>query len=462
MVTIVQKESSVLRKVSQTVKKEEIGSKNIKSAIRKMKEALHSQKDGVAIAAPQIGILLRIFVVSKNIFDDERLRELSNIKSGIGKDLVCINPEITKISKKKIWLPEGCLSVRWLYGEVRRADKATISAYDESGKKFTRGASGLLAQIFQHETDHLDGILFTDKVKNLAELPPPKKIINNKKIKIVFFGTPELAVSVLEELNRAGFTPDIIITAPDRPKGRGLELSPPPVKVWAQKNNIPILQPEKLDTNFIYKLKAKSYQLFIVAAYGKIIPKEILELPTHGTLNVHPSLLPEFRGSSPIESAILSGKEKTGVSIMVLDEKMDHGPILEQEEVPVGDVAGKNELSETLFRMGGQMLSEIIPKWVSGKIKAAPQDESRATYTKKISKEDGLIDLAGDPISNFRKIRAYEGWPGTYFFTERNNKKTRVVIKDAELKNGALVIKKVVPEGKKEMDYEVFAKSTSL
>ena len=175
MVTIVQKESSVLRKVSQTVKKEEIGSKNIKSAIRKMKEALHSQKDGVAIAAPQIGILLRIFVVSKNIFDDERLRELSNIKSGIGKDLVCINPEITKISKKKIWLPEGCLSVRWLYGEVRRADKATISAYDESGKKFTRGASGLLAQIFQHETDHLDGILFTDKAKNLAE-PPPKRL----------------------------------------------------------------------------------------------------------------------------------------------------------------------------------------------------------------------------------------------------------------------------------------------
>ncbi len=156
------------------VRKEEIGGKNIKSAIRKMKEALHSQKDGVAIAAPQIGLSLRIFVVSKNIFDDERLRELSNIKSGIGKDLVCINPEITKVSKKKIWLPEGCLSVRWLYGEVRRADKATISAYDEYGKKFTRGASGLLAQIFQHETDHLDGILFTDKAKNLAELPPPK------------------------------------------------------------------------------------------------------------------------------------------------------------------------------------------------------------------------------------------------------------------------------------------------
>ncbi len=281
-------------------------------------------------------------------------------------------------------------------------------------------------------------------------------MMRNKKLKIVFFGTPELAVFVLEELNRAGFAPDIIITAPDRPKGRGLELSPPPVKVWGQKNNIPIFQPEKLDSGFIRQLSNVNCQLFVVAAYGKIIPKEILALPTHGTLNIHPSLLPEFRGSSPIESAILSGKEKTGVSIMVLDEKMDHGPILAQKEVAISDTLGKNKLSETLFRIGGQMLSEIIPKLVSGKIKAVPQDEGSATYTKKISKEDGLLDIAGDPISNFRKIRAYEGWPGTYFFTERNTKKIRVVIKDAELKDGALVIKKVVPEGKKEISYDKF------
>ncbi len=174
MVTIVQKENPVLRKTARAVEKEEIKSKDVKNAIRKMKEALHSQKDGVAIAAPQIAVPLRIFVVSKDIFDDERLKKLSNIKSGVGKDMVFINPRIVKISKKKIWTPEGCLSVRWLYGDVKRADKATIEAYDESGKKFTRGASGLLAQIFQHETDHLDGVLFTDKAKNLAELPPPK------------------------------------------------------------------------------------------------------------------------------------------------------------------------------------------------------------------------------------------------------------------------------------------------
>ncbi len=174
MVSIVQKENPVLRKIARQVKKEEFGGKDLKNAIRRMKEALHSQKDGVAIAAPQIGVSLRIFVVSRDIFDDERLRKLSNIKSSAGKDQVFINPEITKLSKKKIWTPEGCLSVRWLYGDVKRADKATILAYDENGKKFTRGASGLLAQIFQHETDHLDGVLFTDKARNVAELPPPK------------------------------------------------------------------------------------------------------------------------------------------------------------------------------------------------------------------------------------------------------------------------------------------------
>lgn len=319
----------------------------------------------------------------------------------------------------------------------------------------------------------------------------------NAKPRIAFFGTPELAVFVLEELSKAGLAPDLVITAPDKPKGRGLVLTSPPVKIWAQKSNIPILQPEKLDSKFISTLYTlyptpyrsstsfgsfaslrlqnsskgfsalpdvapEPYTLFIVAAYGKIIPKEILELPTHGTLNVHPSLLPEFRGSSPIESAILSGKEKTGVSIMVLDEKMDHGPIVAQKEFFLNDTSGKNELSEKLFRLGGQMLAEIIPKWIAGEIKAIPQEHGQATYTKKISKKDGLIDLYDGPILNYRKIRAYEGWPGTYFFSDKNGKKIRVVIKNAELKDGALVIKKVVLEGKKEMDYEAFAKPTSL
>lgn len=286
----------------------------------------------------------------------------------------------------------------------------------------------------------------------------------NAKPRIAFFGTPELAVFVLEELSKAGLAPDLVITAPDKPKGRGLVLTPTPVKTWAQKNSILALQSQKLDSDFISKLCALSpipYTLFIVAAYGKIIPKEILEIPKYGTLNVHPSLLPEFRGSSPIESAILSGKEKTGVSIMVLDEEMDHGPIVAQKEIPLSETVGKNELSEKLFRLGGEILAEIIPKWIAGETKATPQEHAKAIYTKKISKEDGLIDLSADPVFNYRKIRAYEGWPGTYFFAKKNGAKIRVVIKEAEIKDDKLIIKKVVPESKKETNYEVFAKSLS-
>lgn len=286
--------------------------------------------------------------------------------------------------------------------------------------------------------------------------------IKNENPRIAFFGTPELAVFTLEELNKAGFKPEVIITAPDKPKGRGLILTPPPVKIWAEQNNVPVLQPEKLDQNFIYKLKTKNYQLFIVAAYGKIIPEEILAIPKHGTLNIHPSLLPEFRGPSPVESAILSGHDKTGVSVMLLDKETDHGPILAQKEIPLDETCRRIALSEKLFRLGGEMLAETIPKWINGEIEAVPQEHGKATYSKKIAKEDGLLDLSGNPVLNYRKIRAYESWPGTYFFAEKGGRKVRVVVKDAELKDGELVIKKIIPEGKKEMDYDIFAKLVSL
>src|SRR3989344_3166071 len=146
----------------------------------------------------------------------------------------------------------------------------------------------------------------------------------------VFFGTPEFAVVVLDELKEHGLTPSLIVTAPDKKRGRKLLLTPQPVKIWAEKNNISILQPEKLDSHFIQGLQHTTYDLFIVAAYGKIIPKSILSLPRHGALNVHPSLLPAFRGASPIQSAILYANI-TGTTIMLMDEVLDHGHIVAQE-----------------------------------------------------------------------------------------------------------------------------------
>lgn len=179
MATIVQKEDPVLRGKAREVRLEEIGTPEFKKIIKDMQKALASQDDGVAIAAPQIAVPMRIFVVAGKAFDiQNRNRDKKDEKKGkaSGKtpDLVCINPVITKLSKEKKWLPEGCLSVRYLYGNVERHARATLTALDEHGKPFTRGGSGLLAQIFQHEVDHLEGTLFIDKAKDIEDIPPEK------------------------------------------------------------------------------------------------------------------------------------------------------------------------------------------------------------------------------------------------------------------------------------------------
>ncbi len=167
MINIVQSENPVLRKDAMPVKVKDILTDQIQNIISDMKEALSTQKDGVAIAAPQIGISLRIFVVSDSI-----LKEADKDYKSIGKDIVFINPEIVKLSRQKVDIEEGCLSVRWKYGKVKRSVKTTIKGYNENGEIVERGASGLLAQVFQHETDHLNGILFTDKAYDIEDIPP--------------------------------------------------------------------------------------------------------------------------------------------------------------------------------------------------------------------------------------------------------------------------------------------------
>jgi peptide deformylase len=178
MKEIVQKENKVLHHPAKEILLSEITSPKIKKILKEMSLALKSQSDGVAIAAPQIGYSLSIFVISGKIFHPAFVKgeeELKKVPEGeIPKDLVFINPKISKMSREKEWLPEGCLSVRWLYGKAHRSKKATVTAYDEKGKKFARGASGLLAQIFQHETDHLKGILFIDHAKDIKEELPVK------------------------------------------------------------------------------------------------------------------------------------------------------------------------------------------------------------------------------------------------------------------------------------------------
>jgi len=275
-------------------------------------------------------------------------------------------------------------------------------------------------------------------------------MINNKKIQSVFFGTSEFSVFVLEELEKRGLSPDLIITSPDKPKGRKLVLTPPPVKIWAEEKGVQFLQPELLDENFVKRLKEKSWDVFLIASYGKIVPQAILDIPKHQTLNVHPSLLPKYRGASPIQSQILNDEQGIGVTIMLVDEKVDHGPILDQELVSMDKWPIKRSvLEKVLGEVGGSLLSNVILEWVDGNIDPQEQDHEKATFCTKIKKEDALIDLNADPYENLLKIYAFEGWPRAYYI-DQNNK--RVVIIDATIdKDGKLRLLRIIPEGKKEI-----------
>lgn len=282
--------------------------------------------------------------------------------------------------------------------------------------------------------------------------------MEKEKIKFAYFGTDEFSVAVLEELKTAQFLPLIIVTVPDRAVGRGLVVTPPPAKQWAQLNGIEVLQPEKLDSDLISKLSGTNYDLFIVASYGKIIPKSILDIPKHGTLNVHPSLLPKYRGPSPIEYQILNDEQEVGVSIMLLDEKMDHGPILAQTyyDTEHNEQLNTSALTIELARRGGALLAKIIPDWLKEKITPKEQEHDKATITKKITKEEGLINLSDNPYQNYLKYLAYDIWPGTYFFTNKYGSQIRIKIKEAGYENGEFKIIRVVPEGGREMNYEDF------
>ena len=265
----------------------------------------------------------------------------------------------------------------------------------------------------------------------------------------IFFGGGDFSVKVAEILFQNDFIPKFIVTTPDKPRGRKLILTPPPLKFWAQKNNIKIYQPEKLEIrNLKLEIGGEDINFNVVAAYGKILSKEIISIPT---INVHPSLLPKFRGPSPIQSFILSGEKETGVTIMLTDEEVDHGPVLAVSRLtPHDSRLYYKELEEKLAELGGKLLTETIPKFINNEIKPILQDHSRATFTKKITKKDGLINLdIESPEIIERKIRAFTPWPSAYCFV--NGK--RIIITKAEIIAGKLKILRVKPEGKKEMNF---------
>ncbi|MBI4199090.1 MAG: methionyl-tRNA formyltransferase [Chloroflexi bacterium] len=234
-------------------------------------------------------------------------------------------------------------------------------------------------------------------------------------MRIVFMGTPGFAIPVLEQLLRSGHPVVGVYTQPDRPAGRGRGLTAPAVKVYAQQKRLPVFQPASFRrTEAVEQLAALRPDGVVVAAYGRLLPGEVLQVAPKGTLNLHPSLLPRYRGPSPVIAALLDGVETTGVTVFLVDEGMDSGPIVGQREVPVlpGDTAGV--LTERLFREGAALLLELLPVWEAGWLRPVPQDEAGATVTRRYAKEDGELDWSLPAALLARRLRAFWPWPGCF------------------------------------------------
>lgn len=235
-------------------------------------------------------------------------------------------------------------------------------------------------------------------------------------MRVVFFGSPTCALPSLQKLLEVGHSIPLIITQPDKPMGRGQKVIPSAVKRFALEKGIPYMQPEKIrkDAYVMERLEAIQPDLNVVVAYGQIIPAAIIYLPKYNSLNVHFSLLPKYRGASPVQGAILNGEEKTGVTIFELNEKMDEGDILAQEEVPIFPDEKASELEMRLAHIGAELLIKTISR--IDHIQHRKQDHSLATYAPKLSKEDGKIDWTKEALFIQRQIRALNPWPSTYTF----------------------------------------------
>lgn len=307
-------------------------------------------------------------------------------------------------------------------------------------------------------------------------------------IRIVFFGTHTFATTVLNELVNASDVQILAVVTPlDKPAGRGNKVESPLIKKFAEQHRLPVLQFQKLKNEAIGQLQTLNADLFVVAEYGLLIPQAVLALPPHGVLNVHPSLLPKYRGASPTQSALLNGDAETGVSIMLLDAEMDHGPILAQERCAIDYHDTTPTLEANLGRLGATLLIKTLPDWIAGKIKPHEQNHTQATFCKKLTRDDGHIDWSKSAEEIYRMWRAYLPWPGV--FTMWDGKRVKIVSCHPEARSaegsheilrraqndnigtpfltpdnhlaiacgtGAVIVERLQLEGKKELDADAF------
>jgi methionyl-tRNA formyltransferase len=297
-------------------------------------------------------------------------------------------------------------------------------------------------------------------------------------MRILFMGSPQFAIPGLRAL-ASNYNLIGVLTQPDRPAGRGKKLRPSPVKVVSEELHLNILQPRRLrDDDSIQQIQELQPDLIIVAAYGQILPQKILDIPSHGSLNIHASLLPRWRGAAPIQAAILHGDEETGISIMLMNAGLDTGPVLSQTKLTIETHETAGDLSNRLAAAGADLLIETLPDYLKGEIKPTPQDDRLATYAPMIKKSEGALDFSKTSTQLSNQVRAFEPWPTSYFSWEGQ----RIVVKKAYAKawkkyepgcvilvepypaittsDGVLVLEEIHPAGRKVMSGEAFLRGS--
>ena len=241
----------------------------------------------------------------------------------------------------------------------------------------------------------------------------------------IFFGTPEFCEPVLRSLKQAGRTPLAVVCQPDRPKGRGRKLESPPVKRWAQECSVEVLQPDRCkDTGFLDHVRALKPDLGLVFAFGQLLPRELLDIPARGFINIHPSLLPKYRGAAPIQWTLINGDEETGVTILQVTPKLDDGDMLLQERTPVDPQENAVELGERLARLGADLAVRALDLLETGKAEFTPQDESQVVWAPALTKDDGRLDWTQPTLALHNRIRGVQPWPGAS--TRLGNKNLKI------------------------------------
>ncbi|CAB3392688.1 methionyl-tRNA formyltransferase [Kyrpidia spormannii] len=301
---------------------------------------------------------------------------------------------------------------------------------------------------------------------------------------VLFMGTPEFAVPSLRALVKAGWNVGAVVTRPDRPVGRRQVPSPPAVKRAAEELGLPVWQPERVkDEEFLRRVRDLAPEVAVTAAYGRILPQELLDLPPRGCLNIHASLLPKYRGAAPIQRCLMDGQDRTGITIMKMVQALDAGPIVDQVELAVGEEDDAGTLTERLADLGARLLVDVLPRWLAGEIEPREQDESLATYAPPLCREDEKIDWSQAALAIHNRIRALRPWSGGY--TLHRGKVLKIWRTTVEARTGgfgapgeilavdrsgvlvaagagALWLHQVQPEGKNRMEAEAWARGRRI